>query len=625
MTQAKQEDEKQVHAKIEESPKHSSSYQPIEDYALIGDLHTVALVGKNGSIDWCCIPRFDSPSVFGAILDAQKGGFFRISPVETPGMGRKQLYLPETNILITRFLTVDGVGEITDFMPIKREGSAHHQHHIIRSVAVVRGSLSFDVTCRPAFNYAQDDHEIRLSKEGAIFGSKSCCLGLASPVPLEQDGQGGVHAHFTLHANQRIYFILESARDNDLEPRHCSHAEYETAFQDTVKYWRRWLAQCKYHGRWRETVQRSALVLKLLTYAPTGAIVAAATTSLPETIGGARNWDYRYTWLRDSAFSLYSLLTLGLTEEARAFMGWLDARCHELGENGTLQPMYGIDGEHDLSEYTLDHLEGYRGSRPVRIGNGAYKQNQLDVYGELMDAIYIYNRYDTISYDLWQNLRRLLEWLGDHWQEPDEGIWEVRGGPKRFVHSRLMSWVAFDRALRLTRHRGLPAPMADWMQKSAEVYEQIMHAGWSDKMNSFVQYYGSDAIDASSLLMVLTNFTGPTDPRMLATINRIEKELTSDSLVHRYNPKKAAADGLGSDEGTFTACSFWLAESLARAGYLDQARLILEKIMTYSNHVGLYAEEIGLTGEALGNFPQAFTHLSLITACYNIDQMLSRS
>jgi GH15 family glucan-1,4-alpha-glucosidase len=625
MAQAKQEYEQQIHAKVEESPKHSSSYQPIEDYALIGDLHTVALVGKNGSIDWCCIPRFDSPSVFGAILDAQKGGFFRISPPDMPGMGRKQLYLPETNILITRFLTVDGVGEITDFMPVKREGSSRHQHHIIRSVAVVRGSLSFDMACRPAFNYAQDDHEIRLSKEGAIFHSKSLCLGLASPVPLEEDGQGGVRAHFTLHANQRIYFILESAKDNDLIPQHCSHAEYEAAFQETMKYWRRWLAQCKYHGRWRETVQRSALVLKLLTYAPTGAIVAAPTTSLPETIGGARNWDYRYTWLRDAAFSLYSLLTLGFTEEAQAFMGWLDARCHELGENGTLQPMYGIDGEHDLSEYTLDHLEGYRGSKPVRIGNGAYKQNQLDVYGELMDAIYIYNRYDTISYDLWQNLRRLLEWLGDHWQEPDEGIWEVRGGPKRFVHSRLMSWVAFDRALRLTRHRGLPAPMADWMQKSAEVYEQIMHAGWSDKVNSFVQYYGSDAIDASSLLMVLTNFTGPTDPRMLATINRIEKELTSDSLVHRYNPKKAAADGLGSDEGTFTACSFWLAESLARAGRLDQARLILEKIMTYSNHVGLYAEEIGLTGEALGNFPQAFTHLSLITACFNIDQMFNRS
>jgi len=613
------------HEQKEESPHRSATYQPIEDYAVIGDLHTVALVGKNGSIDWCCLPRFDSPSVFGALLDARKGGFFCIAPPDTPGMGRKQLYLPETNILITRFLTVDGVGEITDFMPVKRAGSPRHQHHIIRSVKAVRGSLPFEMVCRPAFNYARDPHEIRLAKEGAIFRSDTCCLGLASTVPLEEDGEGGVRANFTLHKGQAEHFMLESAGDSDLAPQRLSHSQYQEAFQNTIGYWRRWLSQCTYHGRWRETVQCSALVLKLLTYAPTGAIVAAATTSLPETLGGARNWDYRFTWLRDASFTLYSLLTLGFSEEAQAFMGWLDARCHELGKDGALQPMYGIDGEHDLTEFTLDHLDGYRGSKPVRIGNGAYRQNQLDIYGELMDAVYIYNRYDTISYDLWQNLRRLLEWLAEHWQEPDEGIWEVRGGPERFVHSRLMSWVAFDRALRLTRHRGLPAPMGSWMQKSAEIYEQIMIAGWNEKRQSFVQYYGSDAVDASSLLMVLTNFTGPTDPRMLHTIDRIQKELTSDSLVHRYDPKRAADDGLGSLEGTFNACSFWLAESLARAGRLDVARLMLEKMLTYSNHVSLYAEEVGPTGEALGNYPQAFTHLSLITACYNIDQMLNRA
>ncbi|MBV9711966.1 MAG: glycoside hydrolase family 15 protein, partial [Ktedonobacteraceae bacterium] len=362
-----------------------------------------------------------------------------------------------------------------------------------------------------------------------------------------------------------------------------------------------------------------------LTYAPTGAIVAAATTSLPETLGGPRNWDYRYTWLRDAAFSLYSLLTLGFTQEAEAFMGWLDARCHELGEHGTLQPMYTIHGGHDLTEITLDHLEGYQQSRPVRIGNGAYKQNQLDIYGELMDAIYIYNKYDAISYDLWQNLRRLLEWLNNHWQDPDEGIWEVRGGPRHFVHSRLMSWVAFDRALRLTRHRGLPAPMANWMQTSATIYEEIMHKGWNEKVKSFVQYYGSDAVDASALLMVITQFAGATDPRILSTIERIRKELSSDSLVSRYNPKTAADDGLGSVEGTFSPCSFWMAEALARAGKLEDARLMLEKMLTYSNHVGLYAEEIGPTGEALGNFPQAFTHLALITACTNIDAALNRT
>ncbi|HLX55844.1 MAG TPA: glycoside hydrolase family 15 protein, partial [Ktedonobacteraceae bacterium] len=409
------------------------------------------------------------------------------------------------------------------------------------------------------------------------------------------------------------------------DPEPLTKRGFDHALQETLSYWRNWLSRCQYQGRWREMVQRSALVLKLLTYEPTGAILAAATTSLPETMGGQRNWDFRFTWLRDASFTLYSLLTLGLTKEAEAFMGWLDARCHELKENGALQPLYGIRGEHDLTEETLDHLEGYRQSRPVRIGNGAYKQLQIDVYGELMDAIFVYNRYDEINYDLWKNLRRLLEWLSKHWNEPDEGIWEVRGGKKNFVHSRVMSWVAFDRALRLARNRGLPGPLADWMQYSAEIYEQIMEKGWSEKKQSFIQYYGSEAIDASSLWMVLTKFTSASDPRMLSTLDRIEKELTSDSLVFRYNPDKAADDSFRTPEGTFSPCSFWYAETLAHAGRLDEARLLLDKMLSYSNHIGLYAEEIGPTGEAYGNFPQAFTHLSLITACVNIDAALNKS
>jgi len=615
MTQAKKQDARHP----------SEAYQPIEDYAIIGDLHTVALVGKNGSIDWCCLPRFDAPSVFGALLDVHKGGFFRIAPSDSPGIGHKQLYIPETNVLITRFLTADGVGELIDFMPIKQPGGEKHLNHIIRSVAVVRGSMRFEMVCRPAFNYARDSHGVRLSEDGAIFYSENHCLGLATSVPMEQDDHSGVRATFTLHQGQSVRFILESVKNTDAAPIRLSDEKYQEAFHRTIRYWRNWMSKCRYHGRWREMVQRSALVLKLLTYEPTGAVIAAPTTSLPETIGGARNWDYRYTWLRDTAFSLYSLLTLGLTQEAEAFMGWLDDRCHELKENGTLQPMYTIDGKHDLSEATLDHLEGYRQSRPVRIGNEAYKQDQHDIYGEMMDAIYIYNRYSAISYDLWYNLRHLLEWLGQHWQEPDEGIWEVRGGPKHFVHSRLMCWVAFDRALRLARHRGVPAPIEEWQKTSAQIYEQIMQKGWSDKEQSFVQYYGSDAIDAGSLLMVLTKFAGPTDPRILSTIDRIQKELTSDSLVHRYDPKAAADDGLGSIEGTFSPSSFWLAESLVRAGRIDEGRLMLEKMLTYSNHVGLYAEEIGPTGEALGNYPQAFTHLSLITACVNIDAALNKS
>jgi GH15 family glucan-1,4-alpha-glucosidase len=607
-----------------EPSRPSTSYLPIEDYAIIGNLHTVALVGKNGSIDWCCIPRFDAPSVFGALLDAKKGGFFRIAPLGASEINYKQLYVPETNVLLTRFLTDDGVGEITDFMPIKETGSEEHEHHLIRSVLVVRGTLSFEMICRPAFNYARDVHSVYLSTEGAIFSSKSLCLGLASRIPLDHDGQGGVRATFTLSAGEKAYFLLQSAKDSDVAPQQLPDQYYEQEFYETIYYWRHWLSQCKYQGRWREMMQRSALVLKLLTYAPTGAIVAAPTTSLPETMGGTRNWDYRFTWIRDAALTIYGLLTLGFTHEAEAFMEWLNARCHESDEEGALQPIYSIDGSHEVEEEILDHLEGYRQSAPVRIGNTAHKQLQLDLYGELMDAIYIYDRYAVISYDLWRHLRRLLRWLGKHWHEPDEGIWEVRGGAKHFVHSRFASWVAFDRALRIARHRGFPGPLTVWERTSAKIYEEIMEKGWNEEKRCFVQYYGSDAVDASALLMIMSKFAGPTDPRIVSTIDCIQTELTSDSLVYRYDPRKAADDGLGTLEGTFTPCSFWMASSLARAGRMAEARLLLEKMLTYSNHVGLYAEEIGFKGEALGNYPQAFTHLSLITACVYIDRALSR-
>ena len=612
-------------AKTHQTHHPSTAYLPIEDYAPIGDLHTVALVGTNGSIDWCCLPRFVSPSVFGALLDAGKGGFFRIAPADEAGITCKQMYLPETNVLLTRFLSADGSGELTDFMPIKRAGTAEHQHRLIRSVTVVHGSLTFALVCQPGFEYARDSHRVEVSDTGALFQSKSLSLSLASPLPLEQNEQGGVQATFTLRKGQSVHFVLESAKERDHVPSPLSESHYQAAFQETLRYWRDWLAQCTYQGRWRDMVQRSALVLKLLTYAPTGAIVAAPTTSLPETMGGARNWDYRYTWVRDASFTLDSLLKLGFTQEAEAFMGWLDARCHELKENGALQPMYGIHGEHELTEQTLDHLEGYRQSKPVRIGNGAYSQQQIGIYGELLDAIANYNRYDAISYDLWENVLRLLDWLSQHWQEPDEGIWEVRGGPKAFVNSRVMSWVAFDRALRIAQERGWPAPEEKWGKIRTQIYEQVMSQGWDEKKNSFVQFYGSDALDASALLMMSVRFIGSKEPRMLATIERIQQDLTSGALVHRYNPEVAASSGTGkSQEGTFGACSFWLVENLARTGRLDEARLLLEKLLSYSNHVGLYSEEISPTGEALGNFPQAFTHLALITACSTLDQALNK-
>ena len=609
--------------KEQHSTQDKKEYVPIGDYGVIGDLHTVALVGKNGSIDWCCLPRFDSPSVFAAILDANKGGFFRLCPSDThQHIARKQIYIPETNVLVTRFLTADGIGEITDFMPIKQPGTDGEEHTIIRSVTVVSGSLSFEMTCRPAFNYARDTSTITLLEHGASLHSQSSTLILSSPISLQEDAQGGVQATFTVHAGQPIHFVLKRVKESRHEQPLLTDDQYQKLLQETIHYWRNWLSQCTYRGRWREMVQRSALALKLLIYAPTGAIVAAPTTSLPEDLGGDRNWDYRYTWLRDASFSLYSLLALGFTEEAEAFMRWLNARCHERKDSDALQPMYGIDGSHELKELTLDHLEGYRKSVPVHISNGAYTQMQLDVYGEVMDAIYLSNRHTAISYQLWEDIIRLLDWLTKHWQEPDAGLWEVRGDPKHYVDSRMMSWVAFDRALRLARHQGFPATMEEWTKTSAQIYRQVMEQGWSEQEQSFVQRYGSNALDASALLMVTTRFTSPTDLHMLSTIERIQRELEVGALVHRYSPEEAEQDGLGSVEGTFNACSFWLAEVLARAGRVDEARLFLEKILSYSNEVGLYSEKLSSTGEALGNYPQALTHLALISACDTIDRAL---
>ena len=599
-------------------------YLPIEEYGMIGDLSTVALVGKNGSIDWCCLPDFDSPSVFGTLLDADKGGSFRLSPVEQEGLGTKQMYFPETNILITRFLTHDGVGEITDFMPIKSKGTGRYEHHLVRAVHMVRGSLTFQVACRPAFNYARDTHTLHYTEHGAVFRSPKLTLALSSSVPLRDDGQGGAQASFTLSEDQSAFFFLDSSQDEDLLPRPVSQDVYEAQFAETRRYWLRWISQCQYQGRWREHVQRSALALKLLTYAPTGAIVAAPTTSLPEGIGGERNWDYRFTWFRDSAFTLDSLLALGFTEEAEAFIDWLKGRLNELQEGGELQPIYTIRGGHEMPEIRLDHLEGYRQSRPVHIGNGAATQRQLDIYGELMDVLFVYSRHRGLTYESWLHLCQQLDWLAQHWQEADEGIWEVRGGVRHFLHSRLMSWVAFDRAARIARERGLPAPLDEWQKISTQIYREIMDKGWNEQKHSFVQYYGGEAVDASALLLSLTGFIEARDPRMLATIERIQRELTHTPHVYRYDVDAAASDGLAGHEGTFNICSFWLVEALARADRLEEARLSLEHMLTYANHVGLYAEEIASTGEALGNFPQAFTHLALIRACLSVDEAMKK-
>lgn len=596
-------------------------YLPIADHGLIGNHHTVALVGVDGTIDWYCCPRFDSPSVFGAILDKEKGGYFRIAP-DVPGATCKQFYFPDTNVLITRFLTPDGVGEVTDFMPIDRPGELSGRHRLIRWVRVVRGEMAFRIEIEPRFDYGRGTHKLVLNEHGVLFDTPTLSLAVSTHTPLERTRQGA-HARIVLTNGESATFSLEPVEEASV-PAPCSPHVTENLAHDTVEYWRAWLAQSNYRGRWREMVQRSALTLKLLTYKPTGAIVAAPTTSLPEQIGGPRNWDYRYTWIRDSAFSLHALLLLGFRDAAHQFLDWLTDRFRELKETDMkrLHIMYRVDGSSELQEQELDHLEGYCGSRPVRVGNGAATQLQLDIYGELVDAIYVHNKYGgPIYYEAWEDLREAVDWLCENWDQPDEGIWETRGGRKDFVFSRLQCWVGIDRAAKMSLQRSLPADVFHWRAVRDKIHGQIHERGWNPKRKAFVQHYDTDVLDASILLMPLVKFVSPTDPRWLSTLDAIQKELVTDSLVHRYNPE-VSPDGLAGTEGTFSMCSFWLVEALSRAGRVDDARLMFEKMLTYANHVGLYSEQIGPSGEALGNFPQAFTHLALISAAFDLDRAL---
>ena len=608
------------------------AYLPIEDYGIVGNMRTCALIGTNASVDWFCCPSFDSPSVFGAILDEHKGGYFKVAPVLDYPPVQKQVYWPDTNVLITRFLAQNGVAEIIDFMPVSTAEHPHHHTEIIRRVSCVRGVVPFILECYPAFNYARDTHRTELNEYGAAFISDELGLQLSTNVLLEQDG-GGVIGAFALSEGESTTIAIGVTGDDRESYHPLSAEESDALFEETVAYWRNWLSQCTYKGRWREMVERSALVLKLLTYEPTGAIVAAPTCSLPEELGGERNWDYRYTWIRDAAFTLYALLRIGFTNEASRFMHWLESQIDPFdGDWSNIQILYGIDGRRHLEEITLDHLEGYRGSRPVRIGNGAYDQLQLDIYGELMDSVYLFNRYgEPISFDFWTKLRQMTNWVCDNWRLADEGIWETRGGRQHFVYSKLMCWVMLDRAVKLADSRSFPSERSRWLEARDEIYEEIQTRGWSEEQQAFVQHYGSDSLDASNLIMPLVFFMSPTDPRMLSTLDAINRSprrggLVSDSLVYRYNSHEFS-DGLAGQEGTFNMCTFWLVEALTRAGWgdrrrLDQARLMFEKMLGYANHLGLYAEETGPRGEGLGNFPQAFTHLALISCAFNLDRAL---
>ncbi|MEM9887990.1 MAG: glycoside hydrolase family 15 protein [Bacteroidota bacterium] len=602
------------------------SYQAIENYGIIGNMRTAALVSQMGSLDWLCYPHFDHPTLFAALLDDKKGGTFRIRPKEEHYTS-KQFYWQDTNVLVTRFMMKEGACELIDYMPVGESDLARQCNGIVRKIRVLRGSIRLEIFCRPAFDYARAEHKIEKENHKYHFQSVELEMTLHSNQDLHIEGDA-VNGEVTLEEGEQAYFML-TASDEDLI---LSEEVEEKAFYASIQYWRDWLSQCTYRGRWREMVYRSALTLKLLTFQPTGAIIAALTTSLPEHIGGERNWDYRYTWIRDAAFTVYAFMRIGFNEEANRFMNFIEKIVKDRKPNEPLQIMFGINGEKKLTEKHLAHLEGYKNSKPVRIGNGAYDQLQLDIYGELMDSVYLSNKYGTpVSHDFWLELRELTNWIADNWQRKDAGIWEVRGGDQHFVYSKLMSWVALDRAIRLAEKRSFPSDKVRWTKVRDEIYEEMLEKAWSEDLKAFTQTYEGDALDASNLLMTMTFFMSPSDPRMLSMLdamNRPVKEggLVSNDLVFRYDLSKSP-DGLEGEEGTFNICTFWMVEALARAGkthpeYLEEARLMFEHMLSFSNHLGLYAEETGVCGEALGNFPQAFTHLALISAAYNLDKVL---
>jgi GH15 family glucan-1,4-alpha-glucosidase len=606
-----------------------NTYPAIEDHGLIGDLQTAALVATDGTIDWFCAPRFDSPSIFASLLDQQVGGYLRVAP-EGVDYVTKQLYLPGTAILVTRFMSADGVGEVTDFMPIAGDQPTD-RHRIVRMIAVVRGQMRFRLDCEPRFNYGRDRADIEVGDDGATFRSPAMTLNVSAArhngrFVLDggiQRTDRGMRAVATLGCGDVAGLVIETAPKGPA--RAVTSGHIIELFEQTRDFWRSWIGHSRYQGRWREMVERSAMMLKLMTYAPTGALVAAPTAGLPEQIGGERNWDYRFTWVRDASFSVHALLGLGFTEEALSFGRWLSDRFKDAADRDTpLQIMYRVDGSPDLAEETLDHLEGYCESRPVRIGNGAAGQLQLDIYGEALDSIH---RADSqglrVPHEGWINIVSLVDWLCEHWDEPDDGIWETRGGRQDFVYGRLMSWVAFDRAIRLAQERSRPANLARWSAMRDAAYRQIMDRGYHPKREAFVQHYATDVLDASLLYMPLVDFIAPDDPLWTSTLRAMDDELVSDSLVYRYDPA-ASPDGLRGSEGTFTICTFWYVDALARSGRLEDARLTFEKMLTYSNHLGLYSEEISPAGRQIGNFPQAFSHLSLITAAVNLDHQLNQ-
>lgn len=682
---------------VKESPANCDrGYLPLSDHGLIGNLRTAALVSLDGSIESYCVPDFDSPSIFARILDKDKGGHFSISP--RTAFSTKQNYLPSSNVLQTKFLNEKGVVNVTDYLPRNpsSETNTPFLFWLIRRVEVVRGTFPIRVECAPAFDYARGKHTTTIVEDDSQMGSvehkkvlfeseklkldlryiaESTMEDVPSPVvelkelDLTSKGHLGLSAYcdLDLHEGQVVTFVLRTPPAHGAPPkvvptleraetlgvsmeRLTASASRLRDFDDPVltkellakllkltnTYWNSWIRRSVYSGSWKEAVHRSALALKLLIYEPTGAVIASPTFSLPEYIGGTRNWDYRASWIRDSSFTLYALIRLGYTYEANAYMEFIFERLKDKNPDGSLQIMYTIHGGKDLEEIELTHLDGHKGSRPVRIGNGAADHLQLDIYGELLDCIYLGQKYGKpLSYDTWVAVRELVDYVVKNYKEPDLSIWEVRGKKRHFTYSKIMLWVAMDRGLRLAEKRSLPCPNRDaWIKARDDLYEEIMHKAWNPEMQVFGQSYEETGIlDSSVLVMPLVFFMQPSDPRFVSTLKHILRTpdrggLTSNNLVYRYDVNKSD-DGVGGEEGTFCLCTLWCVEALTRAGayekpLLQRAVAMFEDFLLYTNHLGLCTEEISEAGEALGNAVQGFTHVTLISAAYNLSKTMGQ-
>jgi alpha,alpha-trehalase len=634
--------------------KNLSNYQPINSYGVIGDCHSVVLISPDGSVDWGCLPDFDSPALFCRLLDAERGGYFKIAPNDE-SIPSSQRYLRNSNVLQTRFASIAGEIVLTDFMPVetlsawpyrgmnnntwtREDGSCHC---LVRSVECTHGELPVTMTLKVSPNYAASPSEVFMAEDnvGAVIAGGDQYVGLAIvgayrvssfSVRVEQDeaaGHPSIIVQMTLREGENVLFAVGVGR-NLLAARRLVEYElqqrnFDFELAHTLHCWRKWVKGCNYYGPYADVVERSALTLKMMTYAPTGAIVAAPTTSLPEDLGGTRNWDYRYTWLRDATFTLYALNVLGFTEEARAFTHWLRRLSYVDGED--LQIMYGIRGERDLTEQRLTHLSGYCDTSPVRIGNGAASQKQLDVFGEVLDCIHLYRRQgcferygETLDGALWAMMKTFVEHVCEHWHEPDCGIWEIRGGLRHFVYSKVMCWVALDRGIRAAQQLNLEADLPRWYTVRDQIRADILSHGYNTPLGTFTQAYDDEALDASNLLLPLVGFIPVDDPRMRSTVDRTLERLTDENgFVYRY----LSEDGLEGSEGTFSICTFWLVDNLAMQGRVDEARSLFERLLSYAGRLGLFSEEIDSQNRiALGNYPQAFTHIALINSAINLQK-----